>query len=142
MTDKEISKHYPIRLGKPTKGANILITHDEHILLVRNWVGFGHWSLPGGGIDDGEDPKSAALREVFEELRLSVEIHDELGYIENTNNFGRPGNHVYLAKATKRQIRVDHMELRDAKWFHPDFLPEHQSPLLLNVLSHPRLPRK
>lgn len=33
----------------------------------------GHWTLPGGGIDHGEDPREAVRREVYEETGLRVE---------------------------------------------------------------------
>jgi putative (di)nucleoside polyphosphate hydrolase len=37
------------------------------------------WQMPQGGIDDGEDPRAAALRELYEETSIrSVEIVDEL----------------------------------------------------------------
>lgn len=32
----------------------------------------GRWTLPGGGIDHGEDPRTALVREVFEETGLHV----------------------------------------------------------------------
>ena len=33
----------------------------------------GRWTLPGGGIDHGEDPREALVREVYEETGLHVE---------------------------------------------------------------------
>lgn len=38
----------------------------------------GRWTLPGGGIDHGEDPRDAIRREVWEETALRVEPGDVL----------------------------------------------------------------
>lgn len=53
-----------------------LVLQNEHILLCRvsNHLPFdaGYWTLPGGGIDFGEDPVEAMVREVYEETGLAV----------------------------------------------------------------------
>ncbi|MFC6154088.1 NUDIX domain-containing protein [Nocardioides yefusunii] len=35
------------------------------------------WTLPGGGLDHGEDPRDAVVREVYEETSLSVVVGDQ-----------------------------------------------------------------
>ena len=40
-----------------------------------------HWQLPQGGIDAGEDPASAALRELSEETGIATELVKPLGEI-------------------------------------------------------------
>ncbi|MCC2313974.1 NUDIX hydrolase [Cellulomonas xiejunii] len=54
---------------------------DEGRLLLAHWSEGGHtgWSMPGGGIDPGEDPADAAVREVREETGYDVEIDELLG---------------------------------------------------------------
>lgn len=52
---------------------------DRRILLCRIAPGFttgydGWWTLPGGGIEHGEDPREAAIRELVEETGLAGEV--------------------------------------------------------------------
>src|SRR3954451_21883917 len=49
---------------------------DEEVLLTRMSSRTripGRWTLPGGGVDHGEDPRDALRREVLEETGLHVE---------------------------------------------------------------------
>ena len=50
--------------------AYALCKRDGRILLCRigpgPWTAVGRWTLPGGGIDFGEPPADAALRELTE----------------------------------------------------------------------------
>jgi 8-oxo-dGTP pyrophosphatase MutT (NUDIX family) len=55
----------------------IVIVNREHELLLCHVTGGGHWDLPKGGIDSGETPIDAALRETREETGL-VLAADEL----------------------------------------------------------------
>lgn len=53
--------------------ARMLLIHDNHVLVVKNWLGAGNWALPGGGIEALEAPAEAAIREIKEELGFVIE---------------------------------------------------------------------
>jgi len=57
-------------------GVSALIVRDGKVLLVRRGKEpfLGYWSLPGGGVEAGETPEEAVMREVREETGLDVEI--------------------------------------------------------------------
>lgn len=48
-------------------------------VLLSHWRGDGRWMLTGGGIEPGEDPADAAVRELLEETGLAVELDELLG---------------------------------------------------------------
>jgi ADP-ribose pyrophosphatase YjhB (NUDIX family) len=58
-----------------------LCVRDDAVLLARylgrnSYSGHGghEWTLPGGGLEHGEDPRAAVVREVEEETGYEVEI--------------------------------------------------------------------
>jgi 8-oxo-dGTP diphosphatase len=54
-----------------------LILRDGQILLTRlarRISADGRWHLPGGGVDHGEDPRDALVREIREETGLASEV--------------------------------------------------------------------
>lgn len=56
-----------------------LLRHEDTMLLCRlsDRVGMnpGCWTLPGGGLNFGEDPEDAVVREFEEETGLKVQVH-------------------------------------------------------------------
>lgn len=60
--------------------AYALIISDDKLLLSHWRRGQMHgWTLPGGGIDPGEDPADACVREVFEETGYQARVGRVLG---------------------------------------------------------------
>ena len=58
-------------------GAYAVILREGRILLTRlshGEVADERWTLPGGGVEFGEDPREAAVREVYEETGLDAEV--------------------------------------------------------------------
>lgn len=56
--------------------AYALLTRGDEVLLTRMSSRTrieGRWTLPGGGIDHGEDPRDALRREIYEETGLRAE---------------------------------------------------------------------
>ena len=60
-------------------GSYAVCVRDGAVLLAR-WIGSEppRWTLPGGGLDHGEDPRDGAIREVEEETGYRVELRQLL----------------------------------------------------------------
>ncbi len=52
--------------------AGVIVTHDGKILMLDRKNPPPGFACPAGYVDEGEDPKSAALREVFEETGIKL----------------------------------------------------------------------
>ena len=85
----------------------VVILSPQREVLLCHVTGQNHWDLPKGGIDAGETPLQAALRETFEEtgLRLHAEALVELGRIKYT---GKKNLHLFAT----RMPRIDVSQLR------------------------------
>ena len=51
------------------------IIHNGKIVMVYHIVPVRpYWTLPGGGVENGENIEEAAIREAFEEVNLNINI--------------------------------------------------------------------
>ena len=66
-------RDYPVR---PIVGVGAVIFDRDRVVLVQRGrpPAYGEWSLPGGAVELGETLDEAIRREVYEELRLKVEV--------------------------------------------------------------------
>ncbi len=62
-----------------TPAAGCAIFDNQDRLLMIRLSENGRWGIPGGAVDPGESPARAAVREVYEETGLIVELLRVLG---------------------------------------------------------------
>jgi putative (di)nucleoside polyphosphate hydrolase len=63
----------------------------------------GAWQMPQGGIDDGEEPQEAALRELWEEIGVTSDLVEVLGHTTDWLTYDLP-DHL-LGKVWKGKYR-------------------------------------
>jgi ADP-ribose pyrophosphatase YjhB (NUDIX family) len=74
-----------------------VIRRDDRVLLCRISPGYpavGMWTLPGGGIEFGEAPEAAVVREVEEETGLLASITDVPAILSEEGTWPRPDGDV------------------------------------------------
>lgn len=121
--EKNDTKKYP----RATVGI-FIENKDNKILLIQSpkWRE-GLWLCPGGGIEYGELPVEAAIREVKEELGLDV-ISPEFIQVVNgvdPKEFIYPGHFVGIDYKFKlanegQELKVDSQEVLATEWLAPE----------------------
>lgn len=96
------------------------------MLMRRNHYPFiGYWVLPGGHVDYRERVEQAVVREMKEELGISVKIKKLIGVYSDPKR--DPRYHtvsvVYLCQKIRGRIKLDH-EALEFKFFSLNSLPE------------------
>ena len=64
------------------RAAVILVENNQVALIKRIRNNSVYYVFPGGEIDEGEDPETAAKREAFEELGVKVNVSECLSKVE------------------------------------------------------------
>jgi 8-oxo-dGTP diphosphatase len=69
----------------------VLVQGSQVALIERHRAGTHYFVFPGGGVDDGETPEQAAVRETREELGIEVRIIRRVAEIQ----FGQYSRQFY-----------------------------------------------
>ena len=116
-----------------TQGVMCLILSGDELLLIRHTYGRSAWTLSGGGLKKNETKEEAVRREVKEELGLNITP----AYIgEFTHNTEHKIDTVFcfVARIAKIEPRIDHREIKEAKWWNVNNLPKDHSMNLQRVI--------
>jgi len=121
-----------------TQTAGGVVISKKGKVLVVNQRG-GSWSLPKGHIEEGEDAKTAAIREIEEEtgitrLNLVKELGSYLRYKIGLD--GRDDSHelkhihMFLFNTDEEKLCPQDANHPEARWVHPDDVE--------GLLTHPK----
>lgn len=105
---------------KPAAIGIIFRKNQTEVLLVcRKDVGV--WVLPGGGIEPGELPESAVIREVLEETGLKAVIRRKVGEYTPLNRLAH-FTHLFECDILAGELQTGE-ETRDLQFFPTSQLP-------------------
>ena len=105
----------------------VLVVDDGKVMLTRRAVEpfKDWWDLPGGFMENGEDPIEGAKRELLEETGLHIEVVDLLDV--EVDKYGDDGiytlNFQYVAKSVGGTPEPQ-SDVSAIEWFAPADIPE------------------
>ena len=104
-----------------TAGAVILNDKREVLLLKHRFRAGSGWGLPGGFMEQGEQPIDTLRRELREEIGLEV---DDV-QVFAARSFRKPKQVEVLFRArANADVKLQTIEVERAEWFALESLPE------------------
>jgi 8-oxo-dGTP pyrophosphatase MutT (NUDIX family) len=103
----------------------IIIESDSIVLIERHRSNRQYFVYPGGGVEVGETPHQALVREVLEETGLRVDVGQEVATVTFSDHVQR----FYLASVTGGAFgpgngpEYTDLSRRDRGTYHPVWVP-------------------
>ncbi len=116
--ERDYSSREQSRRSEPSKErkrqrATALVVRDDKYLLVRD-KGHDKYSLPGGGMEQGEAALTAACRELAEELGMKAYKAERLFDYTNEGSFN---DHKVVLVSAGGEPRINDRELESFRWW-------------------------
>ena len=91
-----------------TGGVRVIVLDEENRILMVKHVHPERtvWMVPGGGIEEGESSAQAAVREVWEETGLEVEITGLVWHVEEVSERGQRFVNFFRARVTGGELKL------------------------------------
>jgi mutator protein MutT len=87
-------------MKKFRKSSGVILKHKDEVLLCKRSPKKSMpnvWSIPSGGIEEGETPGQAAIREYYEETNIELNTKlDLVGLIDKFNKGGLKSGIVFV----------------------------------------------
>lgn len=110
--------------------AVVLSADRRKVLLLRRQFLF-LWDLPGGGVERGEEPAAAAVRETREETGHEIAIERPVGRYRHPSVYGRGDQltHAFAARVLGGEAKRVGWETAGLRWCDLGALPRGLQPL-------------
>ena len=116
-------------IGRHVVGAQTIVRKGNDILLIKPTYR-PTWEFPGGKVEIGEAPETAAVRETKEEARVFIKkLERKLGTYMHKQMKRESTIHVFVAKEWEElDLWKPNMEISERGFFAFDNLPSDISP--------------
>jgi len=125
FTEEENQRWQHTLPGKMTSACIVLRSGNEVLIVKANYK--DHWTFPSGIVDANESPKTAAIRETYEETGLAITPEEcELLTVVYTAAIDEKDrdrfNFVFIADVHKDELTlaVPNDEIEKAEWIYLD----------------------
>lgn len=128
---------------RPCAGVMLLNAQGHVFVGQRADSALDAWQMPQGGIDKGEEPLDAAIRELGEETGIAAHLVELVALSPNEHLYDLPPELMgrmwggkyrgqrqrwflfrFLGDDSDVNIETEHQEFRAWRWAHPDTLAD------------------
>lgn len=102
----------------------LLLVSGTKVLVLRDWISNGKWGLTGGGLKKNEDPLQGLIREIKEEIDITLKESEIISLGDKPYDHGVFHFHIhyfYATVAEPKEVNTHH-EVKEARWIETDEL--------------------